>query len=464
MPNCQEKKMAIQGEVRREEASRADVREPMQRSFRVGVKEIKQRKWYSLMDKIWAMPNLEAAFKAVKANKGAPGVDKVTIKAFESNLEDNLRALQTALRTKNYNPKPVRRVYIDKSDGSQRPLGIPAVVDRIAQAAVKQILEPIYEVKFCERSYGFRPGRSAHMALETIRRDLTEGYRFVIDADLKSYFDTIPHERLIKEVKEEVVDGSVLWLLEAFLKAGVLENGVVHESDLGCPQGGVCSPILANIYLHLLDKLMEERGHRMTRYADDFVVCCRTRKGAERVLKSIVKYLEEELGLKVHPEKTKIVNHQEESFVFLGHEFKPGGWMTPSAKAIKKFKERTKEITKRNQTVNVSQLVKKVLNSYLRGWGNYFGVGDTKKLFKKLDAWIRRRLRMVQMRSWRKTRKLLRELRRRGWKGNLTGIRMTAWRNSKCQHAHYAMPNQWFEEIGLCNLVDIYNDQHPQRG
>lgn len=430
----------------------------------MGVNEPKQRKWYSLIDKIWSMPNLEEAFKEVKRNGGAPGVDKVTIKAYESQLEDNLRALQTALRTKTYTPKPVRRVYIAKSDGTQRPLGIPTVEDRVVQAAAKRILEPIYETKFCERSYGFRPERSAHMALTNIHKDLMDGYPYVIDADLKSYFDTIPHERLLNEVREEVVDGSVLRLLNDFLQAGVLEGGVVHPSGVGSPQGGVISPLLANIYLHPLDKLMEERGHRMTRYADNFVICCRTRKGAERVLRSIVKFLEEELGLKVHPEKTKIVNHQEELFVFLGHEFKPGHWITPSDKAMKKFKERTKEITRRNQTVDVSKLVKKVLKPYLRGWGKYFAYGNVKVLFKNLDSWIRRRLRMVQMRSWRKPRKLLREMRRRGWKGELPSIRMTAWRNSKCKHAHYAMPNEWFKEIGLCSLSDIYNEQHLQRG
>ena len=430
----------------------------------MGVNETKKRKWYSLIDKIWAMPNLEEAFKEVKANRGAPGVDKVTIKAFESNLENNLRALQTALQTKTYTPKPVRRKYIDKNDGSKRPLGIPTVGDRVVQAATKRILEPIFDVKFCERSYGFRPGRSAHMALEMIRQDLMEGYRYVIDADLKSYFDTIPHDRLLDMVREEVVDGSVLRLLESFLKAGVLDEGVVHASEVGSPQGGVISPILANIYLHPLDQLMEERGHRMTRYADDFVICCRSRRGAERVLRQITKLLEVEMGLKIHPEKTRIVNHQEESFVFLGHVFKPGQRMTPSAKAMKKFKERTKEITRRNQTVDVRVLVKKFLNPYLRGWGNYFAVGDVKGLFGRLMSWIRRRLRMVQMRSWRKPRKLLREMRKRGWKGQLTSIRMTAWRNSNCQHAHYAMPNQWFEELGLCNLVDIYNERHPQRG
>jgi group II intron reverse transcriptase/maturase len=416
------------------------------------------------MDKIWAMPNLEEAFQEVKANRGAPGVDNVTIKAFQTKLEDNLRVLQTALRSKSYTPKPVRRKYIRKEDGSERPLGIPTVGDRVVQAALKRVLEPIFEEKFCERSYGFRPGRSAHRALERISQDLREGYRYVIDADLKSYFDTIPHERLMEQVREEVVDGSVQWLIESFLKAGVLEDGVVRGSEVGSPQGGVCSPLLANIYLHPLDRLMEDRGHRMTRYADDFVICCRTRRGAERVLRQVTELLEKELGLKIHPEKTRIVNHEEEDFVFLGYEFKAGHRMRPTRKAVKKFKERTKEMTRRNQTVNVGELIQKVLNPYVRGWGRYFCRGEGKGLFRELDAWIRRRLRMVQMRSWRKARKLNREMRRRGWKGELLLIRMTAWRNSKSQQAHYAMPNQWFKELGLCSLVDLYNEQHPQRG
>jgi RNA-directed DNA polymerase len=194
------------------------------------------------------------------------------------------------------------------------------------------------------------------------------------------------------------------------------------------------------------------------------VICCRSQRGAERVLRKVTKLLENELGLKVHPEKTKIVNYQEEPFTFLGHVFERGHRMVPSAKARKKFKERTKEITRRNQTVNVSVLIKKTINPYLRGWGNYYAVGDTEWLFRSLDSWIRRRLRMVQMRSWRKPRKMLREMRRRGWKRDLPSIRMTAWKNSSCQHAHYAMPNKWFRELGLCSLLDIYNEQHPQRG
>lgn len=433
------------------------------RRFREGVKNDKKRRWYSLIDKIWAKPNLEGAFQEVKRNKGAAGVDGVTVQAFESKLEDNVQALQHDLQSKTYRSKPVKRVYIPKVDGTQRPLGIPTVGDRVVQAAAKRILEPIFEEVFLDCSFGFRPGRSAHMALEKIRKDLLAGYPYVIDADLKSYFDTIPHDKLIAAVREEVVDGSVLELLRRFLESGVMDNGSYHTNEEGTMQGGVISPLLANIYLHPLDKLMTERGHRITRYADDFVVCCKSRKGAERVLTSIVRFLEQELGLRVHPEKTKIVNSLEESFVFLGYVFKQG-WMLPSDKAKKKFKERVKEITRRNQTVNLDTLIKKRLNPYLRGWGNYFGHGHGISFLREMDSWIRRRLRAVQLRSWRKIRKLHRELRRRAFKGDLPKLRMTAWRNSNCMHAHFAMPNKWFKELGLCVLVEIYNDLHPQRG
>ncbi|WP_453990916.1 group II intron reverse transcriptase/maturase [Bacillus nitroreducens] len=432
--------------------------------FREGVRIPQKRKWYSLIDKIWAMPNMEEAFKEVKRNRGAAGIDGVTIKAFEFGVEDNVQILQRELRDKTYKPRPVKRVYIPKADGSKRPLGIPTVRDRIVQASVRRIIEPIFEAKFLDCSFGFRPNRSAHMALDKIRKDLLDGYVYVIDADLKSYFDTIPHDKLMSLVREEIVDGSVIGLLESFLQAGIMEGGSFHLNEKGTPQGGVISPLLANIYLHPLDELMTERGHRITRYADDFVICCKSQKGAERVLKSVTRFLEQKLGLTVHPEKTKIVDNMKESFVFLGYEFKQGYWVKPSEKSIKKFKNKVKEITKRNQTINMEKLIKEKLNPYLRGWANYFGYWHSKTLFTEFDKWIRRRLRSVQLRSWRKIRKLHRELRRRKWKGELPQLRMYAWRSSMSTPVHVALPNEWFKEIGLISLVDIYNEHHPQRG
>ncbi|MED4226589.1 group II intron reverse transcriptase/maturase [Neobacillus cucumis] len=242
------------------------------RSLRVVGNSKKKRKWYSLMDKVWNYQNLEQALYDVKKNRGSHGVDKVTIKEYEIELEHNLRVLQDSLRIKRYRAKPVRRVNIPIADGTKRPLGIPTVEDRILQAATKRILEPIFEQKFLDCSFGFRPNRSAHMAIDKIRKDLMEGYTFVIDADIKTYFDSIPHNKLIDLIKEEVVDSSVLALIMQFLKSGILENGSFYESDTGSPQGGVISPLLANIYLHPLDEMMMERGHRITRYADDCVL------------------------------------------------------------------------------------------------------------------------------------------------------------------------------------------------
>lgn len=424
----------------------------------------KKRKWYSLIDKIWAYPNLEQAFYDVKKNRGAHGVDNVTIKEFELDLEHNLRVLQQSVRDKTYRAKPVRRVYIPKADGTQRPLGIPTVEDRVLQAAVKRKIEPIFEEKFLPCSFGFRPNRSAHMAIMKIRKDLLDGYTFVIDADIKTYFDSIPHEKLLALVKEEIVDSSVLDLIIQFLKSGILENGIVHESNTGSPQGGVISPLLANIYLHPMDEIMTSRGHRITRYADDFVICCKTQKGAERVLKSVKRILENELGLVVHPTKTKIVDNLCEPFTFLGYTFKKGYFHIPSEQAIKKFKDKVRDITKKNLTVNLEEFIKGRLNPVLRGWGRYFGIGFSKTLFINLDKWVRRRLRMIQLRSWRKIKKLHKELRRKDWKGELPHLRMTKWRSSKSLPVSIAIPNERFRELRLVYLYDIYQDLHPQRG
>ncbi|MQM40069.1 hypothetical protein KBTX_04112 [wastewater metagenome] len=283
---------------------------------------MEKRVWYSLYDKVFRKKNLYKAFEMVKANKGAAGVDKVTILAYEAKLEDNLEVLHQKLRDKTYQPKPVKRQMIPKDNGKQRPLGIPAVEDRVVQAAVRNIIEPIFEADFLPSSYGFRPGKRAHEAIDQVTRYLQQGYDQVIDADLQSYFDTIPHDELLACVRKRITDGSVLGLIRSFLEAGVMEEShAMVKTTAGSPQGGVISPLLANIYLHQLDERMAQRGHRIVRFADDFVIFCRSAKGAERVMKSVTRYLEEELGLTVNQEKTHVVDAMHEPFTFLGFQF-----------------------------------------------------------------------------------------------------------------------------------------------
>ena len=417
---------------------------------------MKGRVWYSLYDKVFAKANLRDAFAQVKKNRGAPGVDKVTIGDYEAALEDNLEVLHQKLKEKSYRPKPVRRKMIEKENGKKRPLGIPTVEDRVVQAAVRNILEPIFEEDFLPCSYGFRPNISAHMALDQVSKHLRKGYEYVIDADLQSYFDTIPHDRLEAQIRKRVTDGSVIELIKQFLKAGVMEGGVYEDTPLGAPQGGVLSPLISNIYLHQLDELMKERGHRIVRFADDFVILCRSQKGAERVMRSVTRYLENDLGLALHPTKTKVVDVNQEPFTFLGFEFyKHIRRIDPKKEA--KFKKRVKAITRRNQTVDLETLIHNRLNPYLRGWANYFGHGHVKGKFREWDAWIRRRLRMIQLRSWRHVKNLHRVLRHKGWKEDeLRGIRMFAWRSSKSPMVHVALDNDYFRQLNLVSLTSVY--------
>lgn len=414
-------------------------------------------KYHSLYGQMLYVENFNTAWKSVRANGGAKGVDGQTIGQFGEDSLGNLGKVWLECKSKTYKSQPVRRVYIDKASGGKRPLGIPSVRDRIVQQALRQVLEPIFDPRFQDCSFGFRPGRSAHMAIDRVSEYLESGYEWVVDADLKGYFDTIPHDKLIDRVAEVVADGSVLKLIRGFLKAGVMEDGKVVIADDGTPQGGVISPLLANIYLDPFDKRMVERGHKMVRYADDFVILCKSSRAAERVMADIKKYLEGELGLTLHPEKSKVV-HLTEGFDFLGYHFlkaygKP--MRRPMDKKLDAFKDEVRELTRRNQTVSMEALLGK-LNPYLRGWGHYFGYGNAVKRFKELDGWIRRRVRAVQLRSWRNVRPLHRLLKKKGWgPSGLLGLPMTKWRSSLCQMVHGALDLAWFEQIGLVSLSDL---------
>lgn len=373
----------------------------------------KGRKVHSLIDKVYSRKNLELAWEKVKANKGAGGIDGVSIERFEANKDRYLDELHRALKEDRYRPTPVRRVWIPKPDGKRRPLGIPTIKDRVVQQALLNRLGPIFEKKFLPTSFGFRPGRNTHDALRRVWKKFREGYLWVVDADIKGYFDTISHERLIDFVAEEISDGRVLHLIRMFLKSGVMEGGKKLPTPSGTPQGGVISPLLANIYLHWYDLRMREKGYEATRYADDFIVQCRSRGEAERALKETSRIIEKELGLTLHPTKTRLV-HVYGGMEYLGYKIGKGRglrykktpkfnlYAIPTQKSLDGFKEQVRKITQRR---NPSTLVDVIgeLNPVIRGWGYYYRKAHVRRLFHRLDGWIERRIYSFIAKRWRNT-------------------------------------------------------------
>ena len=351
----------------------------------------RQGRWHSLADKVWAMPNLHAAWKKVKANRGAAGPDGETLTDFAEDLWENLRRLHEELKAGSYRPKPVRRVYIPKADGKQRPLGIPAVRDRVVQQAVVNILEPIFEPKFADCSFGFRPGRNAHQAIRRVAGWLKAGWQWVVDIDLKGFFDTVDHDVMMAAVSREIADGTVLGWVKAFLTAGVMEEGRLTHAVTGTPQGGVISPLLANIYLNHFDQEMERRGCKLVRYADDLVLVARLERKAEHWLAVARQVLEKDLKLTINEEKTKLAHAHWEGFCFLGHAHDHGYWK-PREKAITAFKDRIRELTGRQRGVSLTRMLRE-LAPVLRGWGNYFRLGAVKQMYQVLDRWVRMRIR-----------------------------------------------------------------------
>ena len=368
--------------------------DPMLTALEQGVKG---GKWFRLIDKVFSEKNLLSSHRKVAANKGSPGVDHVTIEEFSRQLGPNVEDLTTALRGGTYRPQAIRRVFIPKPGGrEQRPLGIPTVRDRVVQGAVRHVLEPIFEREFAEQSYGFRPGRGSKDALRRVDHLLKTGYEHVVDVDLKSYFDTIPHGRLMNRLRERVADGRVLNLVEAFLKAGILNGLEETEPEMGAPQGAVLSPLLSNIYLNPLDHLMVSRGFEMVRYADDFVILCRSREEAEQALAIVRQWCEAE-GLTVHPTKTRVVHVRKEGFDFLGYQFQATqrGRLTrwPREKSLMKLRDTIRAKTKRTNGNSMEYIILD-LNRRLRGWFGYFKHSCRQSL-RQIDMWIRGRLRTL---------------------------------------------------------------------
>jgi RNA-directed DNA polymerase len=387
-------------------------------------------KWFSLWDKVYAPATLYAAFAKVKANRGSAGVDHVTVKQYEYGLEANLDKLRQELRNGSYRPQAIRRAWIDKLGSKEkRPLGIPTVRDRVVQAALKMVIEPIFERQFAAQSYGFRPQRGCKDALRRVNDLLQRGYNWVVDADLKSYFDTIPHQCLMALVEEVIVDSKVLALLKAYLRAKVMEsaNGWVPEG--GTPQGAVISPLLSNVYLNPLDHLMESRGVEMVRYADDFVILCRTEADAYAAL-AVIQRWTGNAGLELHPVKTRIVDaSQPGGFDFLGYHFERGKkW--PRRKSVQKLRETIRAETRRNHGQALTQVIG-TLNRSLAGWFEYFQHSSGASMFVRLDKWTRMRLRSILRR-------------RHGGRGRGRG------------HDHNRWTNSFFAEQGLFSLATAY--------
>ena len=336
-----------------------------------------------------------AAWRAVRANRGAAGIDKVSVQMFEQNLQPNLDRVLRELKDGSFRPMPARRVYIPKAPGKFRPLGIPAVRDRIAQEVLRRLLSPLFEARFHDDSYGFRPGRSAHQAVERVLELHRQRYTYVLDADIKGCFDHISHQAVMEELARVVADGNILRLVEKFLRAGVLEDGMVHPTREGTPQGGVFSPLLANIALNVLDQFLEAHGYRFARYADDFVVLCRTKAQAQEALALIGPLLSERLGLELSAEKTKVTQFRK-GFAFLGFDIT--SWsVRMRAKSVESFKTKIRSLTERSHNLDAEVIQK--LNAVIRGTANYFATrwSACVDAYRTLDRWIRMRLRCMKL-------------------------------------------------------------------
>lgn len=392
-------------------------------------KGVKGDVWFSLIDKVYAIANLKAAYRKVRANKGAAGVDRVTLERFGRREDEELLRLHEQLKQGRYTPSPVRRTWIPKGNGEQRPLGIPTVRDRIVQTALRNVLEPIFEKEFAAHSYGFRPQRSAKDALYRVDNLLKRGYRYVVDADIKGYFDAIPQAALMTLVMARITDQRVLALVQSFLDQPVKDKEDLYIPETGTPQGAVISPLLANIYLNPLDHHMARRGFEMTRYADDFVVQCHTREEAEEALDAIREWMEA-TQLTLHPTKTRIVCIDLwQHFDFLGYRFqihKGKETRFPSPKSTKKFREHIRAKTHRANGHSMERIIAEV-NTIIRGWFEYFKHSN-KAAFPELDIWVRMRLRSI-----------LRKRSRR--KGRGRGLDHIRW------------PNKFFAKLGLINLT-----------
>ena len=355
-----------------------------------------------LLEKVLDDKNLLKACDQVYKNKGASGVDGITVDMLYPYLYEHKEEIKEQIRNRKYKPSPVRRVYIPKDNGDKRGLGIPTVIDRVIQQAIVQVLSPIYEKQFSETSYGFRPGRSCEMAIIKLLEYFNDGYTWIVDIDLQKFFDTVCHDKLIAIIMKTIHDGELVSLIRKYLVSGVMENGVVSPTTVGTPQGGNLSPLLSNIMLNELDKELEKRGLNFTRYADDCVIVVQSEKAANRVMESITRFIEKKLGLKVNVEKSKVARPNQIKYLGFGFYYTKTGIIKPKPhlKSIQKFKKKLKQLTKRSWSISLDERIIK-LNQVIRGWINYFRISDMKMKMASVGEHLRRRIRCIIWKQWK---------------------------------------------------------------
>ena len=411
-----------------------------------------------MLERMLERENMKRALQRVERNRGAAGVDGMTVEELREYLRGHWAGIREELLAGNYRPKPVRRVEIPKPDGGVRELGIPTVVDRLIQQGLLQVLTPIFEAEFSEESYGFRPGRSAHQAMKKAETYVAEGCEWVVDLDIEKFFDRVNHDILMARVARKVTDKRVLKLIRAYLNAGVLLNGVVVASEDGTPQGGPLSPLLANVMLDDLDKEMEKRGHRFVRYADDCNVYVKSERAGQRVMESVVKYLEKKLKLKVNREKSGVARPKLRKFLgFRLFRYKAEVRIGLAPKTVSRIKEAIRELTRASRGGWTMEERIRRLRQKLQGWMQYFALADTGSVFAELDQWLRRRLRMVYWRQWKRGRTRRRNLRALGmpeWMSRMVGSQKGPWRNAGSPPMQAVLTKAYWAKVGLLSLAE----------
>ena len=419
-----------------------------------------------LLDRILSRDNMNLAYKRVKANKGAGGIDEVEVDELYSYIKENWKSIEEQIRQRTYKPQPVRRVEIPKPNGGKRKLGIPTVMDRVIQQAIVQVISPMCELHFSDRSYGFRPNRSCEMAIRKVLEYLNDGYTWIVDIDLEKFFDNVPQDKLMSLVHRIIDDGDTESLIRKYLKAGVMVRGKYEKTELGTPQGGNLSPLLSNIMLNELDRELEKRGLNFTRYADDCIIAVRSEASAKRVMHSITEWIEKKLGLKVNATKTKITRPNELKYLGFGFykDFKTDEWKCrPHKDSIAKFKRKLKQLTERRWSINLRVRIAKI-NQVARGWINYYALGSMKAAMAKMDAHLRTRLRMIIWKQWKTPAKRQWGLQKLGIAKDLA--RVTAY----CGNRYYwiatrtcvsrAISKEKLAQAGLISLSDYYAERH----